>query len=171
MARVTIDDCLKQCPNRFELVVAATQRAQELSSGAEPTLPRERDKNTVLALREIAEGTVEAEILIHSLKQKRSYEESREKGANDHDEGGQDSRKEGEAGVPDSNAKTPHRTHRSTSQPLWALAPVDDNDLEDGDTHDDHSTRSPHPGHLVNDEAFDVGLSDVDGLELYEAPS
>ncbi len=57
MARVTVEDCVKQIPNRFELVLEATRRARKLISGAaQPCLEWENDKATVLALREIASG-------------------------------------------------------------------------------------------------------------------
>ncbi len=58
MARVTVEDCVQQVPNRFELVLLAAQRARNLSRGEELTLDRESDKNPVVALREIAEETV-----------------------------------------------------------------------------------------------------------------
>lgn len=58
MARVTVEDCVDKVPNRFELVLFAGQRARQISSGAELTLDRDRDKNPVVALREIAEETV-----------------------------------------------------------------------------------------------------------------
>ena len=61
MARVTVEDCVTKVPNRFELVLLASQRAKELSGGAEPTLPRDNDKNSVISLREIEEGTVPVE--------------------------------------------------------------------------------------------------------------
>lgn len=57
MARVTVEDCVKQIPNRFELVLVATKRARKLTAGAvQPCLDWENDKATVLALREIAAG-------------------------------------------------------------------------------------------------------------------
>lgn len=57
MARVTVEDCVKQIPNRFELVLAATKRARKLTNGAvQSCLDWENDKSTVLALREIAAG-------------------------------------------------------------------------------------------------------------------
>lgn len=59
MARITIEDCLEKIPDRFELVLVASKRARLLSKGAEPLLPRDGDKDTVLALREIAEGLVD----------------------------------------------------------------------------------------------------------------
>ena len=58
MARVTVEDCVDKIPNRFDLVLLAAQRAREISGGAELTIERDRDKNPVVALREIAEETV-----------------------------------------------------------------------------------------------------------------
>jgi DNA-directed RNA polymerase subunit omega len=58
MARVTVEDCVDKIPNRFDLVLLAAQRAREISGGAELTIDRDRDKNPVVALREIAEQTV-----------------------------------------------------------------------------------------------------------------
>lgn len=58
MARVTVEDCVEKVTNRFDLVLFAGQRARQISSGAELTIDRDRDKNPVVALREIAEDTV-----------------------------------------------------------------------------------------------------------------
>ncbi|WP_404373826.1 DNA-directed RNA polymerase subunit omega [Sphingomonas sp. MMS24-J45] len=58
MARVTVEDCVDKIPNRFDLVLFAAQRARQISGGAELTLDRDRDKNPVVALREIAEEMV-----------------------------------------------------------------------------------------------------------------
>ncbi len=58
MARVTVEDCVDKVPNRFDLVLFAAQRAREISGGSELTIDRDRDKNPVVALREIAEETV-----------------------------------------------------------------------------------------------------------------
>jgi len=58
MARVTVEDCVDKIPNRFDLVLLAAQRARQISGGAELTVDRDRDKNPVVALREIAEETV-----------------------------------------------------------------------------------------------------------------
>ena len=63
MARVTVEDCVLKIPNRFELVMLAAQRARELSVGAQLTVDRDNDKNPVVALREIADGTVDHEEL------------------------------------------------------------------------------------------------------------
>ena len=67
MARVTVEDCVDKVPNRFDLVLMAGQRAREISGGAELTIDRDRDKNPVVALREIAEQTVRPKELGESL--------------------------------------------------------------------------------------------------------
>ena len=58
MARVTVEDCVQKVPSRFELVLLAAQRAREISSGAPLTIDRDNDKDPVVALREIADGTI-----------------------------------------------------------------------------------------------------------------
>ena len=63
MARLTVEDCLDYVDNRFELVLVATRRARQLAMGADPLLPVENDKPTVLALREIAENLINEEVL------------------------------------------------------------------------------------------------------------
>ncbi len=59
MARVTVEDCVMKVPNRFDLVMLASQRARDLAAGAAMTLDRDNDKNPVVALREIAEDKVD----------------------------------------------------------------------------------------------------------------
>jgi DNA-directed RNA polymerase subunit omega len=61
MARITVEDCLENIDNRFELVLTATKRARQISHGAEPLVDEENDKPTVIALREIAEGLIDSE--------------------------------------------------------------------------------------------------------------
>jgi len=63
MARVTVEDCVLRVPNRFDLVMVAAQRARDVSAGAPLTVDRDDDKNPVVALREIAEETVDVEAL------------------------------------------------------------------------------------------------------------
>jgi len=63
MARITVDDCLRIIPNRFEMSLAATYRARQLTNGAQPMLEANRDKPTVIALRELAGSKYGAEIL------------------------------------------------------------------------------------------------------------
>ena len=66
MARITVEDCLKKIPNRFQLTLAATYRARQLTAGGTPQIelePGDNDKPTVIALREVAAGKVGLEIL------------------------------------------------------------------------------------------------------------
>jgi DNA-directed RNA polymerase subunit omega len=61
MARITVEDCLKNINNRFEMVLTATKRARQIANGAEPMVEEQNDKPTVIALREIAKGLVDPE--------------------------------------------------------------------------------------------------------------
>lgn len=67
MARVTVEDCVDKIPNRYELLMVAAQRAKDIAAGAPITVARDNDKNSVVALREIAEETVSIEELQKSL--------------------------------------------------------------------------------------------------------
>lgn len=68
MARITVEDCLDKVDNRFQLVLAAAHRARQLAMGAEPLVPWEDDKPTVVALREFAEGKLKpTELMKESL--------------------------------------------------------------------------------------------------------
>ena len=67
MARVTVEDCVVRVPNRFDLVMVAAQRAREVSAGALLTIDRDNDKNPVVALREIADGTVNLDDLSNAV--------------------------------------------------------------------------------------------------------
>ncbi|MBK7353706.1 MAG: DNA-directed RNA polymerase subunit omega [Nitrosomonas sp.] len=63
MARITVDDCLEVIPNRFDMTLAATVRARQISIGSAPLIENEKDKPTVVALREIAKGKINVDIL------------------------------------------------------------------------------------------------------------
>ena len=67
MARVTVEDCIDKIPNRYELLMVAAQRAKDIASGSPLTVDRDNDKNSVVALREIAAESVSIEELQHSL--------------------------------------------------------------------------------------------------------
>jgi DNA-directed RNA polymerase subunit omega len=69
MARVTVEDCLENVDNRFQLVLVATKRARQLANGVEPFVAWENDKPTIVALREIAEGKIGPSILDEPVKQ------------------------------------------------------------------------------------------------------
>ena len=64
MARVTVEDCLDKVENRFELVLVAAKRARQIERGAEPTVPRENDKPTVIALRELAANNIDPKVVL-----------------------------------------------------------------------------------------------------------
>ena len=82
MARVTVEDCVDKIPNRFELVLLASQRARAISSGAQLLIDRDNDKNPVVALREIAGGEVTPdelrEAVIHGMQRHVEVDESEE---------------------------------------------------------------------------------------------
>ncbi len=85
MARVTVEDCVMQVPNRFQLVMLAAQRAREISAGGQLTVDRDNDKNPVVALREIADTTVDLDnlgnALIKGLQRQVETDEPEEEGA------------------------------------------------------------------------------------------
>ena len=72
MARTTVEDCLENVENRFQLVLIASKRAREIAMGSEPLVDPENDKPTVIALREIAEGLTDASILEKKAKPENS---------------------------------------------------------------------------------------------------
>ena len=82
MARVTVEDCIDKVPNRFELVLLASHRARTISQGAPLTVDRDNDKNPVVALREIADVTIDKddlhEDLIHSMQKHVEVDEPEE---------------------------------------------------------------------------------------------
>ena len=67
MARVTVEDCVDKVPNRFELVILAAHRAREIAAGGPLTIERDNDKNPVVALREIADETVDLKVVKEAL--------------------------------------------------------------------------------------------------------
>jgi DNA-directed RNA polymerase subunit omega len=85
MARVTVEDCVLQVPNRFQLVMLAAQRAREISAGSQLTIDRDNDKNPVVSLREIADATVNldtlADSLVKGLQRQVEQDEPEEEGA------------------------------------------------------------------------------------------
>lgn len=85
MARVTVEDCVLQVPNRFQLVMLASQRAREISAGGQLTIDRDNDKNPVVALREIADTTLNldtlADSLVKGLQRQVEQDEPEEEGA------------------------------------------------------------------------------------------
>ena len=91
MARVTVEDCIDKVESPYELVLVAKERATQLNSGVEPSLDRENDKNTVLALREIAEENIKVEDLTESAVFKlRKHVEQVDEGLEDDEDVGDD---------------------------------------------------------------------------------
>lgn len=75
MARITVEDCVQKVPNRFELVIYAARRARDIARGEDPTIERDNDKNSVVALREIASGTIKTESLLKDTPSFSVYDE------------------------------------------------------------------------------------------------
>ena len=91
MARVTVEDCIDKVDSPYELVLVAKERATQLNTGIEPTLDRDNDKNTVVALREIAEENIKVNELTESAVYKlRKHVEQVDDGAEDDEEVGDD---------------------------------------------------------------------------------
>ena len=91
MARVTVEDCIDKVDSPYELVLVAKERATQLNSGLEPTLDRDNDKNTVIALREIAEETIKVPDLTDAAVYKlRKHVEQVDDSAETDDEVGDD---------------------------------------------------------------------------------
>tara|TARA_B100001057_G_scaffold489406_1_gene575593 strand:- start:934 stop:1470 length:537 start_codon:yes stop_codon:yes gene_type:complete len=91
MARVTVEDCIDKVESPYELVLVAKERAAQLSSGIEPTLERDNDKNTVIALREIAEKKIKVDDLTEAAIYKlRKHIEQVDEGLDDDEEIGDD---------------------------------------------------------------------------------
>ncbi len=85
MARITVEDCLENVDNRFELVLVAAKRARQITLGAEPMVSMDKDKPTVLALREIAEGLITADILLAKEEPEISFDFDTEGNAQESD--------------------------------------------------------------------------------------
>ncbi|WP_334129033.1 DNA-directed RNA polymerase subunit omega [Sneathiella sp.] len=82
MARVTVEDCVERVPNRFEIVLLAARRSREIAAGSMLTVDRDNDKNPVVSLREIGDGTIDIDglknNLIHSLQRRVEVDEPEE---------------------------------------------------------------------------------------------
>ena len=81
MARITVEDCLDNVDNRFQLVLIATKRARQISAGSAILVEEENDKPTVLALREVAEGKIDSSILDEEPEELLDEEEADDAGA------------------------------------------------------------------------------------------
>ena len=152
MARVTVEDCIDKVDSPYELVLVAKERATQLNSGTEPTLDRDNDKNTVIALREIAEENIKVPDLTESAVYKlRKHVEQIDEGAETDDEVGDDFEsmykgeisKSGTPILPSKRArKAPEKIQVSkddlvelsqTAQPDVDTSPSEDAETEQGD--------------------------------------
>ena len=127
MARITVEDCIDKFPSRFELVLVASQRARKLHSGEQPSLDRENDKNTVLALREIAEETITSnemkENLIEEYQTVTISDEEDENLSNESLENEEKKEEESEELVSDSS--------KQIEEEIKELTSIEDNDLKE----------------------------------------
>jgi DNA-directed RNA polymerase subunit omega len=117
MARVTVEDCLGMVENRFQLVLVATKRARQLANGVQPLVEWENDKPTIVALREIAEGLIDASILDEPLYpvMEEEVEEGTEEGTT----------AEAAADAPDEKLETQETAETDESAPSVDSAPED----------------------------------------------
>ena len=132
MARITVEDCVTRVPNRFELVMLAAQRARDVSAGAPLTVERDNDKNPVVALREIADDTVELDHLryelIHGLRRHVEVDDQ-----------------------PDDEVLAALQEQSFMERAPVALADLDDDEQEDQEDEDEESDEGAEP-EIAGDE-------------------
>jgi DNA-directed RNA polymerase subunit omega len=133
MARITVEDCVTRVPNRFELVMLAAQRARDVSAGAPLTVERDNDKNPVVALREIADDTVELDHLryelIHGLRRHVEVDDQ-----------------------PDDELLAALQEQSFMERAPVALADLDDDEQEDQEDEDEESDEGAEPEFVVDEE-------------------
>ena len=165
MARVTVEDCIDKVESPYELVLVAKERATQLNTGIEPTLDRDNDKNTVIALREIAEENIKVNELTESAVYKlRKHVEQVDDGAEDDEDVGDDFEslykgeisKSGTPILPSKRArKTPEKIQVSnedlaelsqTAKPDIDVASTDETGEDQGDVSLDEVTETENQG-------------------------
>ena len=175
MARVTVEDCIDKVESPYELVLVAKERATQLNTGIEPTLDRDNDKNTVIALREIAEENIKVNELTESAVYKlRKHVEQVDDGAEDDEEVGDDFEslykgeisKSGTPILPSKRArKTPEKIQVSnedlaelsqTAKPDVEPSADDENTDEQGDVSLDEVSEQENLNPEVNSEDSDA---------------
>tara|TARA_Y100000768_G_scaffold169560_1_gene126939 strand:- start:464 stop:1003 length:540 start_codon:yes stop_codon:yes gene_type:complete len=148
MARVTVEDCIDKVDSPYELVLVAKERATQLNSGIEPTLDRNNDKNTVIALREIAEEKIKVPDLTESAVYKlRKHVEQIDDGADEDEEVGDDFEsiykgeisKSGTPILPSKRARKAPEKIQVTQEDLADLSDAAKPDLESASTEDNIS--------------------------------
>ena len=178
MARVTVEDCVDKVDSPYELVLVAKERATQLNSGIEPTLDRDNDKNTVIALREIAEDNIKVPDLTESAVYKlRKHVEQVDDGTDEDEEVGDDFEslykgeisKSGVPILPSKRArKAPEKIQVSkedlaelsqSSQPDVDNLTSEDNETEQGDVSLEEVSESENQQSEVNTEDSDTSNS------------
>tara|TARA_B100001057_G_scaffold431420_1_gene458857 strand:+ start:552 stop:1088 length:537 start_codon:yes stop_codon:yes gene_type:complete len=150
MARVTVEDCIDKVDSPYELVLVAKERATQLNSGVEPTLDRDNDKNTVIALREIAEENVKVPELTDSAVYKlRKHVEQVDEGTESDDEVGDDFEslykgeisKSGTPILPSKRARKAPEKIQISKEDLAELSQTSQPDVESQTSDDDENTQ------------------------------
>ncbi len=180
MARVTVEDCIDKVDSPYELVLVAKERATQLNTGIEPTLDKDNDKNTVIALREIAEDNIKVKDLTESAVYKlRKHVEQVDEGAEADEDIGDDFEslykgeisKSGTPILPSKRArKTPEKIQVSkedleelskTEQPNVEATDTEENegDQDQGDISLEEVSESENQGSEVNSEDSDTSNS------------
>ncbi len=178
MARVTVEDCIDKVDSPYELVLVAKERATQLNSGVEPTLDRDNDKNTVIALREIAEENIKVPDLTESAVYKlRKHVEQVDDGTDADEEVGDDFdslykgeiSKSGAPILPSKRArKAPEKIQVSkedlaelsqTAQPNVETPTVEDNETEQNDVSLEEVSDSENQDSEVNSEDSEASNS------------
>ena len=178
MARVTVEDCIDKVDSPYELVLVAKERATQLNTGIEPTLDRDNDKNTVIALREIAEENIKVNDLTESAVYKlRKHVEQVDDGAEDDEDVGDDFEslykgeisKSGTPILPSKRArKTPEKIQVSkedlaelsqTEQPNVENPAIEENQDDQGDVSLEEVSESENQASEVNSEDSDTSNS------------
>ena len=166
MARVTVEDCIDKVESPYELVLVAKERATQLNSGIEPTIDRDNDKNTVIALREIAEENVQVKDLTESAVYKlRKHVEQIEEGAEADEDIGDDFEnlykgeisKSGTPILPSKRARKAPEKIQVSKEDLAELSQTAQPDVDVADTID------------VETENSDVSLEEVSESENQES--
>ena len=126
MARVTVEDCILKVPNRFDLVMLASQRAREIAAGGKLTVDRDNDKNPVVSLREIAEETIDIEKIEESvILGLQKHVESDDLGEDELDDGALLIAEAGGVTIPDLEAAPEVEAAAATEEPAEGEAATD----------------------------------------------
>ncbi len=163
MARVTVEDCIDKVDSPYELVLVAKERATQLNSGIEPTLDRENDKNTVIALREIADENIKVPELTESAVYKlRKHVEQVDEGSEDDEEIGDDFESLYKGEISKSGAPIlPSKRARKTPEKIQ-LSKEDLADLSETTKPDVESSATEE---TVTEEEGDISLEQVSEAE------